>query len=164
MPPTTLPCARRAMFLFVLTLTLGLPCFIAPALAGTENPADTPAVHAVHLNMPLVKRLLAVQRATEHIEDLPPLYARTKPGKVPKKIDELVAEVHTSPPLEAAIKAQGFTPREYLLGSLALIDATFGYQFRLSGHEEYLKGQNISEQHMAFIKAHYQELTALQDR
>jgi hypothetical protein len=103
---------------------------------------------------------MAVQLATDKIEDAPPLYTRTKAHHVPKTLDELVAEVHTCPPLEAAIKAQGFTPREYLLASLAIVDAMFGYQFRLAGQEQYLKDQNISETHMAFIKAHYAELTA----
>lgn len=145
-----------------LILTFVLACLAAPALAGTENPADTPEIHAVHLDMSLLKRLVAVQKAIDKIEDVPPLYTRTKENKVPKTLDELVAEVQTCPPLEAAIKAQGFTPRKYLAASLAFIDASFGYQFRQSGNEQYLKDQNISEAHMAFIKAHYEELKASQ--
>ena len=160
MMPSRPRAPRGTAWLPGLTLALALACFGPPALAGTENPANTPEIHAVHLDMPLVKRLVAVQKVTDKIEDAPPLYTRTKENKVPKTLDELVAEVHTCPPLEAAIKAQGFTPREYLAASLAFVDALFGYGFRLSGDEQYLKGQDISEAHMAFIKAHYKELTA----
>lgn len=144
-------------------LAVALACSAPPALAGIENPADTAAVHAVRLDMALVKRLVAVSRATERIEDAPPLYARTKEHKVPKTLDELVAEVHTSPPLEAAIKANGFTPRGYLLAAMAFVDAGVGYAMRLSGNEDMLRSQNISEEHLAFIKAHYAELKAQQD-
>lgn len=152
------PRASRRGALPGLFLASALACFTAPALAGVENPADTPKVHAVHLDMQLVKRLVAVQRATDKVEDLPPLYMRTKEHKVSKTLDELVAELHTSPPLEAAIKAQGFTPKEYLVSMMAFIDATFGYQFRLEGNEDYVKQQNISEAHLAFVKAHFEEL------
>lgn len=150
------PSVRRPLSGAVLAIALA--CCASPALAGVENPADTAAVHAVRLDMPLVKRLAAVQRAVEDVDDAPHLYARTKEHKVPKTLDELVAEVHTCPPLEAAIKAQGFTPESWLLAAMALADAGLGYQLRASGHEEMLKGQNISEAHMAFIKAHLAEL------
>lgn len=158
MPCCRITFARHARLLAALFATIA--CLATPAWAGMENPADTPAIHAVRLDMALVKRIAAVQRATGEIEDAPPLYMRTKPNHVPKTLDELVAEVRTCPACEAAIKAQGFTPREYMAAALAFGDAMLGYQFRASGNEEYTRNQNISETHMAFIKAHYAELTA----
>lgn len=154
--------ARHPRLFFALLATIA--CFASPAWAGMENPADTPTIHAVRLDMALVKRLAAAQRAMGDIEDAPPLYMRTKANHVPKTLDELVAELRTCPRCEATVKAQGFTPRDYLAASLAFGDAMLGYQFRMSGNAEFIKDQNISETHMAFVKAHYAELTATSDQ
>lgn len=153
---------RQPRLLAALLATIA--CLASPAWAGMENPADTPTIHAVRMDMALVKRLAAAQRAVGDIEDAPPLYMRTKPNHVPKTLDELVAELRTCPRCEAAVKAQGFTPGEYLAASLAFGDAMLGYQFRMSGNAEFIKDQNISETHMAFVKAHYAELTATSDQ
>lgn len=150
--------ARHPRLLAALLATMA--CLATPAWAGMENPSDTPTIHAVRLDMALVKRLAAVQRVTGEIEDAPPLYMRTKANRVPKTLDELVAEVRTCPACEAAIKAQGFALREYMAATLAFADAMVGHQFRVSGNAEFIKDQNISETHMAFVKVHYAELTA----
>lgn len=147
----------------LLALALALACLAMPAWAGVENPRDTPAVQAVQFDMAMVKRLDAVRQAVEDIDDTPPLFMRTKPGKVQKTLDELLVELHTSAALEAAVKAQGFTPRQYLLGAMAWANAWFAYHLAKTGDNDHDR-MNASPSQLRFVEQHYAELKALQEQ
>lgn len=94
------------------------------ASAGMEAPRDTAAVRAVKLDMDLVNRLGAVAReALPRLDDRDSvLYLRDGEGR-PKTVAQLVDDINETPVLAAAVAAQGFTPREYALAVLAVINA-----------------------------------------
>ena len=144
-----------------IVFALATACVMPPALAsGFENPTDSAAVRAVKLDMELVKRLDGVVAAIAEIDDVPPLFLQTKANKVPKTLPELEAELRTSTELQAAIAAQGFTPREYLLTAMAWGNAWIGYA-RVKEGDADAKNAASAEQ-MAFVEQHFAELKALQ--
>lgn len=145
-----------------IAFALASACLVPPALAGVENPADRAAVRAVELDMGLIKRLDAVVTALDEADDTPPLFLRTRANKVPKTLPELEAELRTSPALQAAIAAQGFTPREYLLAAMAWTNAWLGYHLAKDGDKDASTAASAAQ--MAFVERHYAELKALQDR
>lgn len=154
--------ARPLAFIGSLLLCLATAFVATPALAGVENPRDSAAVNAVRLDMPLVKRLVAVAKVQATLDDPPPLFLRTKPGKVQKTLPELLTELHGSPELEAAAKAQGFTPREYLVVAMAWANAWFGYHLKESGDDSAAK-MGVPEAQLRFVEQHLAELKALQN-
>jgi hypothetical protein len=133
------------------------------ASAGVENPGDTPAVHAVRMNVDLLHHVIAINKAREALDQDSMLFMRTKANHVPKTIDELIAEVHANPQLEAVITRHGLTPRQYLLAAMAFADAGLGVTMLEAGETETVRKQNISAEHMAFIKAHWDEIGQLDD-
>ena len=153
--------ARSARSFAALFFAAILASLASPALAGVENPEDTPSVQAVQFDMALVKRLNAVGQAIGKIDDAPTLYLRTKPNKVPKTLDELIAKVHASPATEAAIKAQGFTAKQYLVSVMAWANAWFGYHLDKSGGGD---AMHASPAQLRFVEQHYAELKALQEQ
>lgn len=159
---TTVSRPRNARSL-VGTLLVGLAVALAasPAVAGVENPRDSAVVNAVQLDMATVKRLVAVANVQKTLDDPPPLFLRTKPGKVQKTLPELIAELHGAPELEAAVKAQGFTPREYLVTAMAWANAWFGYFLAQSGDDSAAK-MGVPAAQLRFVEQHAAELKALQ--
>lgn len=144
-----------------LLLGLAVAFAAAPAIAGVENPRDSAAVNAVQLDMATVKRLVAVANVQKTLDDPPLLFLRTKPGKVQKTLPELIAELHGAPELEAAVKAQGFTPREYLVTAMAWANAWFGYFLAQSGDDAATK-MGVPAAQLRFVEQHAAELKALQ--
>jgi hypothetical protein len=151
----------RALGALALATVMALVSPIASA--GVENPGDTPTVHAVRMNVDLLHRVIAINKEREALDQDSMLFMRTKDNHVPKTIDELVAEVHSNPQLEALIARHKLSPRQYLLAAMAFADAGLGVTMLEAGETETVRKQNISAQHMAFIKAHWDEIGQLDD-
>lgn len=150
---------RRAFAVLAVATMLAL---VAPlASAGVENPRDTPAVHAVHMDMDLMRKIVAINKERDGLEQDSDLFMRTKANHVQKTLDELIAEVHANPPLEAIIARHGLSTREYLLAAMAFSDAGIGLAMTESGEADYVRKQHVSAEHMAFIKAHQDEIAQL---
>lgn len=142
-----------------LALLLGVAAPRAHA-AGIENPADRSAVQAVALSMDLVKRLDAVARVMNDMDDAPPLFLRTKADKVPKTLAELVTELRSSPQVVAAVEAQGFTPKTYLLSAMAWTNAWFGWALMQEGDAT---KSDATPAQLRFVQQNHAALQALQE-
>ena len=162
MTPRPHPIFRtRHAICIIATLLLAFTGAATCASTNTTTPQDTSAVRAVELDMNLVDRLGAVSR-----EALPQLdgqdsvlYLLDSKGQ-PKSVAQLVDDINETPVLAAAVGKQGFTPREYVLATLAIINA---YTIVATGGDGTSQGAaaGSNPDHVRFVKTHLDQIRSV---
>lgn len=134
----------------------------APGTAPFTLPeADKQAIKNYTLNDDVFNRLIAATKEAR-ADKIKPQSAPPDPAKV-HTLDDLANQAMSSDPrILPLIKKHGFTPREFMLANLALINAAMAAQAKsnpnLAGQIDQTK---INQANVAFFEAHQAQLAAL---
>ena len=147
-----------------LALVLSMP---APAPAKSPS-NDEMEIQRFTLTSPFLDKMAAVQRKVATLEKDHPEMEKQMKGAASKNreetdnsIDGMVKKMDSFPPLVNIIKAQGLTVRQYVVGTMALIQA--GMYAAMKKQMPSMKtpeGMNMAN--VAFIEAHQAELDKFQ--
>lgn len=163
---------RAGCTVAAIACALALACLSTTAIAGMENPEDTTAVNAVHLDMALVHKLAAasadlknVPKAThDAMEDAREMRKDEHGILWPPPIDAVVQQLDRHPEFKAAVGRQGLSGRQYLLGMYALLNGYFAAA-RVKGGDQAtpanLAKWDVNPDHYSFGTDHFAEIRQL---
>lgn len=153
--------ALRACCLGVLAFAIGVAANVhaQSATAGLPD-ADKQQIKTYTLNEDVFNRLVA---ATEEARasGIPP-QAPPDPAKVHSLNDLAVLAMAGDPRIPALVKKYGFTPREFILANIALLNAAMAAQAR----NDPAMAQNLNQvwvnpDNIRFVDAHRTQVAAL---
>lgn len=127
---------------------------------GPELPAaDQQAIKNYTLNEDVLSRLLTVTKEAR-AQNIRPQPA-PDPSKV-RSLDDLANyAVGSDPKLGPLVKKQGFTPREFLLANLALMNAALAVQARNDPNlAKTIDQSKVNAANVAFFESHQQQIAA----
>lgn len=143
----------------IACMMLLLPVWAQAQGAPAIPEADKQAIKSYTLNEDVFNRLIAASKEAkaENIEAQP-----TDMSKV-HNLDDLAAQtISSNPKLAAVVKKQGFTPREFMLANLALMNA--GAAVAAKSHPEmakYIDQSRINPANVSFYEAHQAQIEKL---
>jgi len=153
------------------TIILASVAAVAP-LAAQDAPgdADIKAIQSVQLTVPLLNRLSQVQdnmyAAVKAHPELSKKYAEQQedPGDDVKSIDDMAKKLDRVPEMKAAVIKAGFTPRSYMVATMATFQAAMASAvLDMPGVDKSQIPPN-ARANAAFLKAHAAEFQKLQRR
>ena len=140
---------------------LALVLCSAAQAQGRPNPSETADQKELYnyvLTMDKIQRLGA---ATRDLQDLikrhPELNAL---GGDPKSLNETVQRFQKVPDAATIVSKNGFTPREYVLGFMCVLQSTMAVGFKKAGtFKEYPPDllKQVSKANLDFVEQHYDE-------
>lgn len=149
-----------------------LACIAIPAWAGIENPADAAAVNAVHLDMGLVKKLLAVNEelkavpksVQDEMEDEREMQKDDQGILRAPPVSAVLPKLERHPEFRTALAKNGLGGREYLLAMYAVVNGGFAAAFAKPGAEpsaaDFAKW-GVNPAHYRFCRDHMAEIKKL---
>lgn len=132
----------------------------APQASGPELPAaDQQAIKDYNLNEDVLGRLLAVTKEAR-AQNIRPQPA-PDPAKV-RSLDDLANyAIGGDAKLAPLVKKHGFTPREFLLANLALMNAALAVQSRSDPNlAKTIDQSKVNNANVAFFESHQQQIAA----
>ncbi|WP_266159937.1 hypothetical protein [Dyella silvatica] len=159
--------ASRLTKVWLPTLMLALATLlpmVAQAQQAAPGPAlpeaDIQAIKNYNLNDDVFNRLLAATKEARAAGIKP--QAGPGPGQV-KNLDELAERaVSGDPRIKPLIQKNGFTPREFMLANLALMNAAIAWQAKSDPQAAARIDQSkVNQANVAFFESHQAQLNAL---
>jgi len=163
------------MFNYLKTISFAVVVAAAAAAPlgaqDVQNDADMKAIESFRLTMPVMNRMAQVQEnmyatAKAHPE-LAKKYANQKDDddeEDAKTIDQMAKKLDRVPEFKAAVIKAGFTPRDYMIATMATFQAAMtAALLDMPGADK----SNVSENakaNAAFLKAHAAEMQRMQAR
>jgi hypothetical protein len=136
--------------------------------AAAERTSDEQALAQYRLSMPAIHKLLAATRAMARvIEDPATKEAAAKFSKSRdaadgyRGLDDIARDIEKFPPMAAAIRSAGITPREYMLVTMSYMQAGMAAAFKKQGLLKELPKGTPAE-NVAFLEKNEPELQSLQ--
>ncbi|MFC5740923.1 hypothetical protein [Dyella tabacisoli] len=184
LPSSRLTTVQRSVLLLALALASPLAAYaqaqsaapsqvrsgIPPAEAPQPAPrpgsgpglpdADMQAIKSYNLNDDIFNRLIATTKEARTLGIKP--QAGPGPGQV-KNLDDLAERaVSGDPRIKPLIKTHGFTPREFMLANLALMNAAIASQAKSDPQAaSQLDQSKVNQANVAFFESHQAQLNAL---
>jgi hypothetical protein len=109
-------------------------------------------------------KIQKMANATRDLEALAKQHPDLKDTGSANSLNESVAKIEKYPEAVAAIKKNGLTTREYLVGFMTLLQATMAVGFKKSGtYKDYPPTmlQLVSKQNLDFVEQHWNEIRKL---
>lgn len=152
----------RALFSLLGMLVLLAPLGAQAQAAAPGLPeADKQAIASYNLNDDVFNRLVAATKdaRAQGIKPQQP----GNPGQV-HNLDDLANQaVGSDPRIAPLIKKHGFTPREFLLANIALMNAALVVQSRSQPEmAQYIDQSKVNKANVSFYEAHQSQIAALQ--
>ncbi|MFL5561961.1 MAG: hypothetical protein ACJ79K_10835 [Gemmatimonadaceae bacterium] len=164
---------RIPSMLRLTTIILASAAAVAPlaTLAAQDaQDADVKAIQSVQLTVPLLNRLAQVQdnmyAAVKAHPELSKKYAEQQedPGDNVKSIDDMAKKLDLVPEMKAAVIKAGFTPRSYMIATMATFQAAMASAvLDMPGVDKSQIPPN-ARANAAFLKTHAAEFQKLQRR
>jgi hypothetical protein len=138
--------------LLLLSLVLAFPALAADSSASADNPADEQALRDYQLSVGKVEKLCRVgERMREYVKTHPEeKHSDIMKGKT---LDDSVKAIEARPEVMAMLKAAGVTPREFMLGTLTMMQATMMVSMRAQ-YPEAKTPDNINPNNVELVQRH----------
>jgi hypothetical protein len=123
--------------------------------------ADKQAIRNYNLNDDVFNRLIAATKEAR-AQNIRPQQAAPDPSKV-HSLDDLAGQaVGSDPRIGPLIKKYGFTPREFMLANLALMNAAIASQAKSDPNmASQIDQSKVNQANVAFFEAHQDQIMAL---
>jgi hypothetical protein len=146
--------------LFALVLLM-VPLFAQAQTMAALPVADQQAIRNYNLNDDVFNRLIAATKEAR-VEGIKPQEQPADPSKV-HTLDDLAAQaVGGDPRITPLIKKYGFTPREFLLANIALMNAAMVEQSKSQPElASQIDQTKVNQANVTFIEAHQAQIQAL---
>jgi hypothetical protein len=164
-----MPSRRAGLFGFMHQLPkslLALVLLLVPLWAQAQGmaalpAADQEAIHNYNLNDDVFNRLIAATKEARK-EGIKPQEQPADPSKV-HTLDDLAQQaVGGDPRISPLIKRYGFTPREFLLANIALMNAAMVEQSKAQPElASQIDQTKVNQANVTFIEAHQAQIQAL---
>ncbi|GAA0910670.1 hypothetical protein GCM10009552_22930 [Rothia nasimurium] len=133
----------------------------APNPAAQIPASDKQAIQDYNLNDDVFNRIVKVSQEAKK-QGIQPKNAQTDFSKI-HSLDDLAKQITDSDPrIGPLIKANGFTPREFLLANLAVTNAAIASEAKsnpqLAG---YVDQSKVNQKNVAFYESHKDKINAL---
>ena len=164
---------RNSMFAGrVAAIVLGLVIAGAPlaAQSASAGDADAKAIENFHLTMPVLNRMAQVQEnmyaTVKAHPELAKKYANQSDDDEgdAKTIDDMAKKLDRIPEFKAAVIKAGFTPRDYMIASMATFQAAMTSAVLDMPGADKSKIPANAKANAAFLKTHAAEMQKLQAR
>ncbi|KRE95001.1 hypothetical protein ASG87_17120 [Frateuria sp. Soil773] len=152
----------RVLLPLLAVLVSIVPLWAQAQVAAPGLPeADKQAIASYNLNEDVFNRLVAATkeaRAQGIKPQQPPANAQVH------NLDDLANQaVGSDPRIAPLIKKHGFTPREFLLANIALMNAALVVQSRSQPEmAQYIDQSKVNKANVSFYEAHQSQIAALQ--
>jgi len=148
----------KALLALVLLL---LPLWSQAQGIASLPVADQQAIHNYNLNDDVFNRLIAATKEAR-VEGIKPQEQPADPTKV-HTLDDLASQaVSGDPRLAPLIKKFGFTPREFLLANIALMNAAMVEQSKTQPElASQIDQSKVNQANVSFIETHQAQIQAL---
>lgn len=141
------------------------------AAQDVQSDADMKAIESFHLTMPVMNKMAQVQEnmfaTVKAHPELAKKYANQKDDdddEDAKSIDDMAKKLDRVPEFKAAVIKAGFTPREYMIASMATFQAAMtSAVLDMPGADKSRVSAN-AKANAAFLKAHAAEMQRMQAR
>ena len=159
---------RHFAFTVVLTAAVASP---STAQTGTSArvDADVKEIQEYRLTSATLTKLGQVQENLYAVmkahPELGKRYAGSKEDREdePKTLDDMAKRFDRIPEVKQAIAKSGFTPRQYMLATMAMLQAAMGAAMEIPGADK-SKIPPAAQANIAFMKAHKTEIDRMQAR
>ena len=135
------------------------------ASGGDNDDADSKEVFNYVLSMDKIRKLAAVQTDVKALQKAnPDLQKQMDNDNTDGNLSALAQKVQKYPRVAAIVKKDGLTPREYIVGTLALIQAGLGVSMKKNGtFQEYpLKMLTlVNPANLKIVEANWDEIVKL---
>jgi len=159
------------MFSRLTAVVFGVAVATAPLTAqDAQSAADLKAVESFQLTMPVLNRMAQVQEnmyaTVKAHPELAKKYASQKDEdeEDAKTIDDMAKRLEKVPELKAAIVKAGFTPRSYMIATMATFQAAMTAAVLDMPGADKSKVPANAKANAAFLKAHAAEMQRMQAR
>lgn len=133
------------------------------------NEADLQAVESFHLTVPVLAKLVQVQEnmyaaVKAHPELMKKYASQPDDGEDASTIDQMAKKLDRMPEMKAAMIKAGFTPRDYMIATMATFQAAMtSAMLDMPGADKSRVPAN-ARANADFLKAHAAELQRMQAR
>jgi vacuolar-type H+-ATPase subunit I/STV1 len=133
----------------------------APNTASQIPASDKQAIQTYTLTDDVFNRIVKVSQEAKK-QGIEPKNAQTDFSKI-HSLDDLAKQITDSDPrIEPLIKANGFTPREFLLANLAVTNAAIASEAKKNPQmAQYVDQSKVNQKNVAFYEAHKDKINAL---
>ncbi|HEX7816324.1 hypothetical protein [Dyella sp.] len=133
---------------------------LAQGAANSLPAADQQAIKSYNLNEDVFNRLLAATKDAR-AQGIHPQQAPS-PGSVHNLDDLANAALKADPRIGPLIKKYGFTPRDFMLANLALMNAAIASNAKTDPETaKYVDQTKVNQANVAFYESHQAQLNAL---
>lgn len=159
---------RLKTIAFVVVAAAGAAPLVAQ---DVQADADMKAIETFHLTMPVMNRMAQVQEnmfaTVKAHPELAKKYANQKDDddeEDAKTIDQMAKKLDRVPEFKAALIKAGFTPREYMIATMAMFQAAMTSAVLDMPGADRSKVSANTMANVAFLKAHDVEMKRMQAR
>ena len=151
-------------------IALGVAAATAPLAAQDMADADVKAIESFQLTMPVLNRMSQVQEnmyaTVKAHPELKKKYAKQndEDDTDANTIDEMAKKLDRIPELKAAIVKAGFTPRSYMIATMATFQAVMTAALLDMPGADKSKLSANARANAAFVKAHDADFKRMQAR
>ena len=164
----------RAASIFnrLTAIAIAVVAAAAPLAAqDVQRDADVKAIESFHLTMPVMNKMAQVQEnmfaTVKAHPELAKKYANQQDdddAEDAKTIDQMAKKLDRVPEFKAAVIKAGFTPREYMIATMATFQAAMtSAVLDMPGADKSKVSANVMA-NAAFLKAHAAEMQRMQAR
>jgi len=159
------------MFRRLTAVAFTVAAVTAPLAAQDASDADVKAVESFKLTVPVLNKMAQVQEnmyaTVKAHPDLPKKYANQKDDdddEDAKTIDQMAKRLDKVPEFKAAIIKAGFTPRSYMIATMAMFQAAMTSAVLDMPGADRSKVPANAMANAAFLKAHQADFQKMQAR
>jgi hypothetical protein len=160
----------RISLMFSRLAAIAFGVAVAGAPLAAQNDADVKAIESFRLTMPVLNRMAQVQEnmyaTVKAHPELAKKYADEKDGdeEDAKTLDDMARRLDKVPEFKAALIKAGFTPRSYMVATMAMFQAAMtAAVLEMPGADRSKVSANTMA-NVAFLKAHAAEMQRMQAR
>src|ERR1700682_516686 len=151
-----------------LALVLSMPAPAKSPSRAKVPSSDEKEIQSFVLTTGFLDKMVAIQESATRLEETHPelkkqAEASQHRGEDDNSLYGMVKRIESVPQSVKIIKAQGLTPRQYMVGTMALVQVSFYWAFKKQTPD--LKApEGMNMPNVAFIETHQAELEKFQQR
>ena len=151
--------SRRGFAALIILFAVSLGMRQLPARAAQGPNADQKDLSGYVLTADKMQKLV---RAIADLNMLSKRHPELKLDPGGQTIDQMVRKIQRFPDAVSALSKTGITPREYVIGSFTLLQASMAVGFKKAGVIKEYPAETLKNVHpatLAFVESHYDEIS-----
>jgi hypothetical protein len=134
---------------------------VAAAAAQSRKAQDSPDQKESYNYVLTMDKVQKLGNATKDLMQLQARYPEMQSGSSDYNLDQITQQIQKHPDAVAILKKNGLTPREWVVGTRTLIQASMVVGFKKDGtYKEYPPEmlKDVSPANLAFVEKHFDEI------